>query len=173
MALHSASMLTKVAGLAIVLTVAAMPFSRSGAHADTPGQRISQDLRSLSQGTGDWRLLIVTYDDLHAFHGGLRLSIHGDGIVDQEALRVSVGRPRPVDRQGLAALIGLLITEEAWEQRVPERQAVPDESRAKLIITYGDDRSMIWEWYNEMTQIGRISKIRNLMEQIAWQDHRQ
>jgi hypothetical protein len=46
---------------------------------------------------------------------------------------------------------------------------VPDESTVRLKIRYGDDESRIWEWYNEMEKNGRISRVRNLMLELAWE----
>ena len=124
-------------------------------------------LELLSSGRGKLELLTVVYDDLHQFHGGVTLTIRGTGAVEVNALRVNVGSPRIVTATDLLSLVELLKKLKAWEQVVPERQAVPDESRASLVIAYGDERCTVWEWYNDLGKNRRISAIRALMEQIA------
>lgn len=159
-----------VCALATLLTMLVIPCFGEAAHASDAGERIRNALEALAGGKGDWQMLSVTYDDFHAFHGGLTLTIRGNGAVDQRSLRTEVGKTKTVATAGLANLVGLLLQQKAWEQQIPERQAIPDESQAKLIITYGGESSAIWEWYNDMGKIQRISKIRALMEQIAWKD---
>ncbi|MBL8483304.1 MAG: hypothetical protein JNJ60_13985 [Rhodocyclaceae bacterium] len=130
--------------------------------------KIRDALQALADGNGDWRLFTVVYDDLHPFHGGLTLTIHGNGSVEQKSVRTEVGQTTKVSAPDLEKLVSLLRKLEAWEQRVPERMAVPDESRARLVITYGEYQTVIWEWYNDLAKNRRISEIRDLMKQIAW-----
>ena len=68
----------------------------------------------------------------------------------------------------LKDLIEKLIAHEAWAQRVPERPAVPDESRAKLTLTVGADSVTVWDWYNDLAKNKRLVEIRDLMQKIAW-----
>ncbi|MEW6357116.1 MAG: hypothetical protein AB1696_12375 [Planctomycetota bacterium] len=113
--------------------------------------------------------VIITYTDLHGLHGGLRLTIHGTGKVEQEAVRIEAGEPHDVTREDFEALVRLLIEREAWQQKVPERSPVPDESRASLTIVVGEEKSTIWEWYNDMKANDRLIRIREKMTAIAWQ----
>jgi hypothetical protein len=122
----------------------------------------------MASGELDLAPLGVTYNDLHPFWGGLTLTIHGNGEVAQESVRQAVGRTKPVTREALIRLVNLLVKEEAWTQRVPERTMVPDESRGMLMIRYGDEKSMIWERVNELQANQRMVHIRDLMLEVAW-----
>jgi hypothetical protein len=135
------------------------------AAADTPVKSL---LERIEAGRLDLAPLAVSYDDLHPLHGGLVLTIHGTGKVEQTAVRQTPGRPRLVPREDLLKLVHLLLREQAWEQRVPERAARPDESTVRLAIRYRNDQTAIWEWYNDLEANQRIIQIRNLMQRIAW-----
>jgi hypothetical protein len=135
-----------------------------------PGaDRMRACLDELAADRGDWSKFSVTYDDVHALHGGLTLSIYGDGRVEQHAVRVQTRESRDVLKGDLKKLLALLRELQAWEQRTPERQAVPDESISSLTIRCGGDEVKIWEWYNEMAENARISRVRDLMSQLALQ----
>jgi hypothetical protein len=113
--------------------------------------------------------LKITYDDVHGLHGGLSLTIDGTGAVTQRAVRVKARPPKlKVAQPDLARLAKLLLTLEAWAQSEPEREAKPDESRARLRIELGKQRVVIWEWYNDLEKNRRIVRARELMKQIAW-----
>ncbi|MBN2496308.1 MAG: hypothetical protein JXR96_17070 [Deltaproteobacteria bacterium] len=113
--------------------------------------------------------LILTYDDLHGLHGGLRLVIRGTGKVEQESVRYTVYPPRDrIDASGVDDLVRLLLETEAWQQLEPDRMAVPDESRASLYIQAGSESSQIWEWYNNLEKNGRLIRIRDAMTALAW-----
>jgi len=129
---------------------------------------VPEALKQIAAGQGDPSPLAVTFDDLHGLWGGLRLTIHGTGQVDQKAVREQVGKPRKVYRKQLNLLAALLVKQAAWEQRTPERTAQPDKSRAYLTIEYGTLSTVIWEWYNELEQNRPIGEIRDFMKQIAW-----
>lgn len=133
------------------------------------GCTVQRALKQIAVGRGDLTPLVVTYDDLHGLHGGLRLTIHGTGKVEQQAERQPVGAARAVSRENLVKLAALLVKHAAWEQRVPQRMAVPDESRATLTVTYGPHSVQIWEWYNDLEQQRRISEIAEFMKRIALQ----
>jgi hypothetical protein len=96
------------------------------------------------------------------------LTIQGTGKVEQRTVRQAPGRPKLVPREDLLKLVRLLIREQAWEQRVPERAARPDESTVRLAIRYRNDQTVIWEWYNDLEANQRIIQIRDLMQRIAW-----
>ena len=137
--------------------------------------KIEAHLEALSLGKGDLTKLTVIYDDLHGLHGGLTLQIDGTGKVQQQAVSKKgvsekAGTPKDsIANKVLMELVKLLIEQEAWEQRTPDRQPVPDESRARLTITYGEDSVTIWEWYNDMKENQRLIKIKEFMKSIAWQ----
>jgi len=132
-------------------------------------EAVKSALQDLAQGKGDLGKLSVTWNDLHGLHGGLRLTIQGDGTITQEVVRAEAGKPKEkVEAKDLKDLVDKLIAQEAWVQRVPERPAVPDESRAKLTLTVGADSVTVWEWYNDLAKNKRLAVIRDLMQKIAW-----
>lgn len=133
-----------------------------------PG-KVKEGLKALAAGTGKWDTLTVTYDDRHPLHGGLTLTIKGTGEVKQQAVRAKTGEPKPaVTKEELAKLVELLIAREAWEQKVPDRPANADESKAKLTIDYGDATVTVWEWYNDLPANARLVKVRDRMTEIGW-----
>jgi hypothetical protein len=122
----------------------------------------------LSQGGTDWNRFSVTYDDLHGLFGGLTLTIHGNGKVEQQSVRVVAREPRNASNVDLQKLVDLLLNQKAWEQRVAERPPRPDEGKVRLIINYREDSMTIWEWYNDLLRNNRILRIRDFMQAIAW-----
>lgn len=132
--------------------------------------RVGGALTALAKDATGMKTLTVTYDDLHGLHGGLKLTVRGDGRVEQNAVREKVGQPKSaVAAVDLQRLVALLVELAAWEQRVPNRMPVPDESRASLSIKLDEKSSTIWEWYNDLGKNQRIVRVRELMKQIAWQ----
>jgi hypothetical protein len=84
-------------------------------------------------------------------------------------VREKVGLPKDgIAKAELQRLVALLLEVAAWEQRVPERRPVPDESRANLRITVEGNSSGIWEWYNDLQKNQRIFRVRELMKKLAW-----
>jgi len=134
--------------------------------ADASG--VCKGLKAYLAGALPGSKITVTYTDLHGLHGGLRLTIDGTGKVEQQAVRTKAGVPRRVSNAQFRALVQLLLETAAWEQRVPDRTPVPDESRASLTIVAGDARSTIWEWYNDLKPNNRLIRIREKMKSIAW-----
>lgn len=135
---------------------------------EAEGIAVRRALEEIVAGRGNLGALVVTYDDLHGLWGGLRLTIHGTGRVEQTAVREEAGTPQNVSRADLVRLAALLLKHAAWEQRVPERTAVPDESQASLTIRYGQTSVRIWEWHNDLKRNRRIGEIRDFMKSIAW-----
>ena len=126
-------------------------------------------LQELAEGKGELRKFSVTWDDLHGLHGGLKLTINGDGTIVQEAVHAKVGEPREkVDPKGVRELVDKLLALEAWIQKVPERPAIPDESRARLKISAGGESVTVWEWYNDLAKNKRLVEVRDLMQKLAW-----
>jgi len=134
------------------------------------GEQVHAALDFLAAGRGDWATFSVTYNDLHPMHGGLTLTIHGDGKCERVEKKVPwMESPEPcqVSRPDLERLVGLLREMQAWEQRTPERRPVPDESRSRLTVRFGKDETTIWEWHNDMRSNNRIARVRDLMTEIA------
>jgi hypothetical protein len=134
----------------------------------SPPNTIRETLSGIAAGKLGPAPLSVTYDDMHGLSGGLTLTIHGDGKVEQRAVREKAGTPQAVSREAVLKLVRLLLRKKAWAQREPERAPRLDESRARLVIQYGNNTTEIWEWYNDLAENQRIVKIRDLMKEIAW-----
>lgn len=131
-------------------------------------QRIEEALGKLAKGDGDWKRFSVTYDDLHPLHGGLTLTIDGAGKVTQKAVRQKVGEVKDVSASDLKKLVELLQKHQAWEQKEAERKPRPDESKARLMIRYGEDSVTVWEWYNDLRKNNRLLEIREAMKKAPW-----
>jgi RNA polymerase sigma factor (sigma-70 family) len=133
-------------------------------------EKLPAALEQLAAGKGDLTQLTVTYDNTHPLWGGLRLTIKGNGKIEQTVKRAKAGEPRDVPAAELARLAALLVKHRAWDQRTADRVRVPDESEARLIITVGDQTVRIWEFANEMAKNKRLEEIRDLMMKIAWKE---
>lgn len=131
------------------------------------GAAIREALDLIAEGKLDPSPLSVTYDDMHGLWGGLALTIHGDGRVKQRAVKTEARTPTRVSRDGILKLVRLLLSEKAWEQREPARASKPDESKARLVVEYGNERSEIWEWYNDLDKNQRLGKVRDLMKAVT------
>jgi hypothetical protein len=152
----------------MTMLVALLLLAAQGA-ADAKREAVMKGLQDLGAGKGDLQTLTVTWDDLHGLHGGLKLTIKGDGTVAQEVVREKAGVPKDkVDATDLKALVDLLVRHEAWVQKVPERAPVPDESRARLVLTVGGASVTVWEWTNDLARNKRLVEVRDLMKKIAW-----
>ena len=130
---------------------------------------VSRQLEAMLAGELSLTELEVTYDDLHGLHGGLRLTIKGDGEVEQQAVRTEAGSPRRVDEDGVRALAELLLELEAWRQDEEERTLLPDESQARLKIRAGSAESEIWEWFDDLEETDRMIRVREKMKELAWE----
>jgi len=132
-----------------------------------------RQLELLLEGNAPLSDLYVEYDDMHAFHGGETLTVTGDTLRARYLSRGDVSptqiEPPPITMtaQQVRALLQLLLEIEAWEQRVPEREAVPDESAARLSVRVGTVESSIWEWYNDLSGNNRMVRVKQLLEEIA------
>jgi hypothetical protein len=114
--------------------------------------------------------LEITYTDLHGLWGGLRLTVHGTGRVEQEAVRLKETPPNPrqLSPDEVRVIVQLLLDLSAWEQKTPDRSPQPDESRARLFIKAGPGQSMIWEWFNDLQKTDRIVRVREKIKALAW-----
>lgn len=118
---------------------------------------------------GGTPLPAVVYSDAHGLWGGTTIFLGADGAYRRD--RVDPREPpqraeTAVDAARHRALATLLIELQAWKQRVPERRAVPDESRAGLTIRCGDAEARIWEWYNDLGKLRRIARIRDALQAL-------
>lgn len=111
----------------------------------------------------------VTYSDMHGLWGGTTLTVEADGRYTR--VQAEPGQPPQrvdarVDPARHRALVGLLIELKIWQQRVPKRIAVPDESTASLRIRCGTAEAAIWEWYNDLDKHRRIARVRNALRAL-------
>ena len=70
-------------------------------------------------------------------------------------------------RTWLGPSLALLQAELIWEQRVPERTPLPDESRAVLTVSLGPARATTWEWYNDLVENDRLVKVQRTLLSLA------
>jgi len=144
--------------VALSLSLAAM----SEATARTPSLKKCLD----NAANGGTPLPAVVYSDAHGLWGGTTIALQSDGRYRRD--RVDPREPperveTTVDAARHRALARLLVELKAWKQRVPERRAVPDESRAGLTIRCGVAEARIWEWYNALAEQRRILRVREAL----------
>jgi hypothetical protein len=135
-----------------------------------PARAVARGLEAFLEGRLSAEMLEITYSDLHGLWGGLRLTVDGTGRVVQEAVRLPEQPPKPrnLSADEVREIVQLLLELSAWEQRAPDRAPRPDESRARLFIRAGVAQSMIWEWFNDLDDTGRIVRVRQKMKALAW-----
>jgi hypothetical protein len=109
-------------------------------------------------------LLVVEYTDLHGLWGGEQIIIKGDGSVYHKAVRIEVEEIQDLTVDQINELLTLLIELQLWQQVTPYRNPNPDESKAFLRISIGDDQSEIWEWFNDLDKNNRIIQVVNLLK---------
>ena len=145
--------------------------SDAGAHPSAEDMR--EQLEQKLNATSSADALEVTYDDMHAFHGGETLTATGDTLRTRYFFPGDASprqiEPSPIimTAQQVRTLVRLLLELEAWEQRVPDREAVLDESVATLSMRIGSIESYIWEWYNDLSANDRIIRVKQLLEKFA------
>jgi hypothetical protein len=138
----------------------------------SPSEAVRAALLEIRDGDRPITELVVTYDDLHPLHGGETFTVRGDRL---EAAYLDPGaaaelvQPQAVTLtgEGVRGLLDELVAVEAWEQRVPEREPFPDESRAYLTVTVGEASTTIWEWYNDLSGNDRIVRVKSVLEAVA------
>jgi hypothetical protein len=132
---------------------------------------VESTLRAIAGGNAAPADLSVIYDDMHGLWGGQTISLLGTGAYERQERARGGSAPvvitGMVDRQQLQALASLLVDLKAWEQRVPERAPVPDESRATLKIRVGATEVAIWEWYNDLPKNDRMVQISSRMHSFG------
>ena len=113
----------------------------------------------------------VTYDDMHGLWGGTTIVITGKGNGQRRERENGGADPkefeRAITREQLLELAKLLVEQKAWEQRTPEREPLPDESRSRLKIEVDGQTSGMWEWFNDMEKNERLIKIQTKMKQMT------
>ena len=114
--------------------------------------------------------LVVVYSDMHGLWGGVTITLAADGEYEQTE-RAPGGKPQvrrgSVAGERVRELGQLLLDQQAWQQRVPDRAPVPDESRATLTVRCGKSETVIWEWYNDLAANGRLALIRDRLLAIG------
>lgn len=111
----------------------------------------------------------VVYSDAHGLWGGTTITLGADGAYRRDRVDPQGPSQRTeavVDAARHRALAALLIELKAWKQQVPERRAVPDESRAGLTIRCGGAEARIWEWYNDLGRQQRIARVRDALQAL-------
>ncbi len=124
---------------------------------------IESNLREIAAGRGA-EDLAINYSDIHPLWGGVSVTLTRGREYERTVRQpggASVLVRRQVTRDEVASLVQLLVKLGAWEQRIPERAPVPDESRATLTIQCGATQSSIWEWYNDLSKHQRLARIRD------------
>ncbi len=120
--------------------------------------------------------LVITYDDVHGLWGGAVISIRGSGRGERCERAVGGAKPKvfekAISQEQLLELVDLLIELEAWEQQTPDRQWIPDESRATLNISIGGQTSSMWERCNEMAENKRLTQIKTKMSEMTGSNQR-
>jgi len=115
--------------------------------------------------------LTVTYEAMHPFHGGTIVEISGDGhglrTTRRRGQLQATVRQVQLETDEILDLVVLLVELEAWEQREPEREPVPDEGRASVLVAVGGVEFGFWEWYNDMGQRDRLLRVSALMTELV------
>jgi hypothetical protein len=111
--------------------------------------------------------LRIVYSDLHPLWGGVSITVDGAGSWERNQMEpgdaatlTTSGTLAPSE---LAELGQLLLDVRAWEQLVPDAAPVPDESRATLSLVATDERSTIWERFNDLEAGRRIGLVREML----------
>jgi hypothetical protein len=123
---------------------------------------VEQALRAAASGAALPPDFAVTYSDMHGMHGGMRVSLSGDGTYSWQTYSQQAGLSQAqgrVPEEAVREVIALLLQLRAWEQVTPPRQPVPDESRAGLLIRAGGEEARIWEWFNDMGANNRLIQV--------------
>ena len=116
--------------------------------------------------------LIIVYDDLHGFWGGTRITVLGSSGYTEKIQKEVGNKPakvlsKTISDKELYDLIKLLIEIESWEQKIPERTPLPDESRTYLHISTTQTSSSVWEWTNDEKKNERLIKIREMLDGLV------
>jgi len=131
---------------------------------------VQNELKAIVAGNKVPADLTITYDDMHGLSGGTTIMVYGDGRLERQtktsgASAAKITHKR-IDRHKLIELIRLLVKLGAWDQLTPDRQPIPDESRANFTISVKGSSSRMWEWFNEMPGNNRLIQIKARMVKL-------
>lgn len=133
-----------------------------------PAGTVAKDLKKVADGGAVPQDLTVTYSDMHGLWGGTTIQIQADGAVETRTRKPSDREPQTTRKTVAVAkvtdLVRLLVKLKAWEQRTPERTAVPDESRSTLTIRVNGRTSTMWEWFNDLSKNKRLEQVKTRLE---------
>lgn len=138
------------------------------------GSSLPGDLRHAAQSDRVPSNLVVTYDDHDAERGGIRLVLRADRTLSASRWSPGQSEDAPTEWSGrvppetLAALVDLLVQIEAWEQRTPDEEGRLDDAKARLTVRVGRERASIWEWVTDMEATGRLVRIKQHLEALAF-----
>ena len=155
----------------LALLLALSPGICKGAEPGIPfAAAVENELKAIVTGNRVPADLTITYDDMHGLWGGTTIIVYGDGRLERQtkkagASAAKITRKR-IDRHKLIQFIRLLVKLGAWDQLTPDRQPIPDESRANLTISVKGSRSKMWEWFNEMPGNNRLIQIKARMVKL-------
>jgi hypothetical protein len=153
---------------------AAAAITTAAATIATTEQGVADALRTVVKSGKVPQDMLITYDDMDSLHGGDRLEVLGDGRARRTELKHGGMKPvislRTVSDTELLALAKELVGIEAWKQKTPEREAIPDESKSLLTISIAGKSVTIWEWYNDMDKTYRIQKVFDRLDRLAASD---
>jgi hypothetical protein len=153
---------------------AAAAITTAAATIATTEQGVADALRTVVKSGKVPQDMLITYDDMDSLHGGDRLEVRGDGRARRTELKHGGMKPvislRTVSDTELLALAKELVGIEAWKQKTPEREAIPDESKSLLTISIAGKSVTIWEWYNDMDKTYRIQKVFDRLDRLAASD---
>lgn len=77
---------------------------------------------------------------------------------------VESGQLTPDDRRALETLIVEL---EGWEQEVDDDPSRLERSRARLVLEASGERSVVWEWANDLQSLGRLSRLKSFVDEAV------
>jgi hypothetical protein len=113
--------------------------------------------------------LTLIYNDVSGLYGGDRYELRDGVLLHAHVPRR--GQP-PIETRAtltpgqLRTLARLLESERIWEQQVPERQPLPDESKSTLTVKLAGAEVTTWEWFNDMESLQRLVKVQKQLS--AW-----
>ena len=144
----------------------------TAAPSGAPPGSLDEALEQIAAGERPPGDLEVIYDDMHGLHGGETITLHGDGTV------TAVRREPPdspqtehtaqVSPERVLEIVELVVDIEGWEQEVPERVMVPDESTARLGLRGAGFEGGMWEFYNDLEGLDRLVRVKRAMEALAF-----
>jgi hypothetical protein len=119
--------------------------------------------------------LVVVYDDYHPQWGGKRIVVQADRSIEVEQWRPNQPENAPdswrgtVPEEAMKQLVRLLLEIEAWEQQAEEDATRIDDAKARLEVRVGGEGDSIWEWANDLQANGRIVRIQQHLEALAFE----